>query len=266
MAAALGLLTGVGSTAVAAGDAAPPAGTAPGLIVTVGGYALYEPDFEGASEYVFGFRPVFNIRREGARVWLDIPDDGLDYELFETSNFRAGIVGNFRYSRDINTLDRGFKKVGSVELSLEAGAFAEYWPADWLRTRVEVRAAVIGARGVVADFGADLVSRPNDRLIVTVGPRMSLADQDFMNEYYGVTPQQSANTGIARYNANAGFRSVGVTTSSQYKLTENLTGIAFAEYIRLVGAAGDSTLIDARGSADQFHFGLGMKYSFHVDW
>ena len=40
---------------------------------------------------------------------------------------------------------RGYKRVGdsksSIELSLEGGLFAEVWPKDWLRTRIEAREA-----------------------------------------------------------------------------------------------------------------------------
>jgi outer membrane scaffolding protein for murein synthesis (MipA/OmpV family) len=257
-----------GTAAEAAENAASPSAAiaAPGLIVTIGAFAIYEPDFEGAKRYETVARPVFNVRRPGQRVWLDVPDDGIDFEFVETSNFRAGPVGALRYTRDTNTIDRGYRRVGKVDLSAELGAFAEYWPSDWLRTRVEVRGGVVGAEGVVADFGADFVQRPNDRLVLTLGPRLSIADVTYMNEYYGVTAAQSVTSGIAAFKADAGLRSFGAIASTQYKITDDLTSMAFAEYRRLAGDAGDSTLIEQRGSTDQFKIGVGLKYQFHVDW
>jgi MipA family protein len=254
-----------------AADETPPK-TTNSTIVTLGGYGIYQPTFEGSRDYELTFRPVVGLRTPGSRVWLDVPDDGLDYEFIETSNFRAGAVGNFRFSRDTDTLakpaagQRGFRRVGKVDISVEAGGFAEYWPADFIRTRLEVRGAVVGAAGVVADLGADFVARPTNRLTLTAGPRVSFADQDFMDVYYGVTAAQSAATGIAQFKANAGLRSFGAITSAQYKWTDDLTSIAFLQYNRLAGSAGESSLIDDRGTVDQFQVGLGLKYAFRVDW
>ncbi|WP_273746780.1 MipA/OmpV family protein, partial [Morganella morganii] len=69
---------------------------------------------------------------------------------------------------------------------------AEYWPAHWLRSRVEVRDSFVGANGVVADLSADFVGHPfGDRWTATAGPRLSLADDQFMASYFGVTSAQS---------------------------------------------------------------------------
>jgi MipA family protein len=238
-----------------------------GFIVTLGGYGLLQPKFEGAKRDELAFRPIFGIRAPTDRVWLDLPNDGLEYEFIETDNFRAGAVGNIRYQRDTTTLGpRGFKKFGKVDLSVEAGGFAEYWPSQMLRTRVEVRDAVIGADGVIADLSADAVVKPSARWILTAGPRISFADKNFMQSYYGVTPSEAATTGIAAYKASAGLRSYGAGTSARYQITDDMTALAFVEYQRLAGVAGESTLIDNRGSTDQVTVGLGLKYSFRVDW
>lgn len=238
-----------------------------GFIVTLGGYGMLQPKFEGAKHDELAFRPIFGIRKPTDRVWLDLPNDGLEYEFIETDNFRAGAVGNIRYQRDTSALGpRGFKKVGKVDLSVEAGGFAEYWPSQMLRTRVEVRDAVIGADGVIADFSADAVVKPMARWTLTAGPRISFADKSFMQSYYGVTATEAANIGIAPYKASAGLRSYGVGSSARYQITDDMTALAFVEYQKLSGVAGESTLIDNRGSTDQVTVGLGLKYSFRVDW
>ena len=236
-------------------------------IVTLGGYGLSVPKFEGARSDELSFRPIFGWRSPGDRVWLDLPNDGLEREFFETDNFRAGAVGNLRYERNTGTLGpRGFKKIGKVDLSIEAGGFAEYWPSPMLRTRAELRDAVIGANGIIADFSADAVIHPAARWTLTGGPRISFADQSFMQSYYGVTSAEAAATGLAPFKASAGLRSYGAGTSARYQITDDLTGLAFVEYQKLAGDAGNSPLIDDRGSTDQFTVGLGLKYQFRVDW
>lgn len=247
-----------------AGDELPTSG--PGTIVTLGGFGVMEPKFEGAKNRELGFKPSFSLSKPGARKWLDMPNDGMDYEFFETDNFRAGVVGNFRFSRDTSSLVRGFRRIRNIDLSIEAGGFAEFWPVEWLRTRAEVRTAVIGAEGIVADLSADVVLHPADRWLATAGPRVSFADQTFMNSYYSVDATQSATSGLARYTAGSGLRSYGAGASLRYKWSDAWTTTAFAEYTRLAPNAAESPLIDERGSPDQLTFGIGAKYSFHVNW
>jgi MipA family protein len=266
MVAAVGITALAVAAPVAAQEASVPAAPA-GTIVTIGGYGVLQPKFEGSKHQEFAFKPIVNIRKPGDRVWLDLPNDGLEFEFVETDNFRAGAVGNIRFQRDTNGLrPRGFKRVGSTDLSIEAGGFAEYWPSTALRTRVEVRNAFLGADGIIADVSADVVLHPTDRWTVTAGPRLSLADQSFMDGYYRVTSNQAAMAGLTQYKADAGLRSYGAGTSARYQWSDDVTTLAYVEYQRLAGSAGDSPLIATRGSADQFTFGLGLKYSFRVDW
>jgi MipA family protein len=263
--AVVALFAGVLQVSVARAGEEPAPSTGSGTIVTLGGYGIMSPKFEGAKSNELSFRPIIGWRSVTDREWLDMPNDGLDYELIETDNFRAGVVGNLRWQRDTNSLVRGFKHGRSIDLSIEAGGFAEYWPALWLRTRAEVRAAVLGADGVVADLSVDVVLHPAPKWTLTAGPRLSLADQDYMDSYYTVTPAQSAKSGLITYESNAGLRTYGLGASARYKWTDDITSLAFVEYSRLATNAAESPLIDERGSPNQFTFGLGMKYSFRVN-
>ena len=101
---------------------------------------------------------------------------------------------------------------------------------------------------------------------MTAGPRVSIADQDFFDNYYGVTSAQAATAGLTAFKASAGLRSYGAGTSARYQWTDDLTSLAYFEYTRLSGSAGESPLIDTRGSPNQYTLGLGLKYQFHVDW
>jgi MipA family protein len=111
----------------------------------------------------------------------------------------------------------------------------------------------------------DLVLHPTDRWTLTAGPRVSLADQSYMDSYYSVKAADAAKSGLSSYEAGAGLRSYGLGTSARYKLTDDLTSLAYAEYTRLAPNAAQSPLIDDRGSANQFTFGIGLKYSFRVN-
>lgn len=238
----------------------------PGYVITLGAYGLITPKFEGSRHDELTARPMFGIRNPGDRVWLDLPNDGIEYEFIETDNFRAGAVGNFRFERQTDSLVRGYRRIRNIDISLEGGGFAEYWPAQWLRTRAEVRDSFVGANGVVADFSADFVAHPfNTRWTATAGPRLSIADQEFMESYYGVTPTQSNTSGLSVYHPKAGVRSLGAGSSLRYQWNDAWTTLGYIEYTHLGHIPGESPLIDERGSQDQVTVGLGAKYNFYFN-
>ncbi|WP_290986942.1 MipA/OmpV family protein [Hyphomicrobium sp.] len=233
------------------------------LIVTIGGWGNISPEYSGSKHYDFGGSPIIDIRHVGSREWLSLPSDGIDYELFETDNFRAGPVGTLRWDFG-NSKDRGLKEVGNtgIDLSLELGVFLEYWPTDFWRTRLEARNAVYGATGWVFDLSTDLVWHPSSQWTLAAGPRLSIADSDYMNSYYGIDAQESQQLHLPKYDAAAGVRSAGAGIYAEYKVTEQLTTMASFEYERLVGSAADSPYVRDDGSPDQFTISLGAKYQF----
>lgn len=247
-------------------DAAKPADSNP-LLITLGSNAVWGPRFEGSKRHDISPWPIISWRNAGDKQWLDQPTDGLDYSLIETENFRAGPVGFFRWQRDNGTITtRGFDRIGrgktKIDLSLEGGAFAEFWPTHWLRTRLEVRESLLGASGLLAIAATDVVWRPSSSWTFSLGPRLTVADNRYMDSYYSVTAAQSATTGLAQYNAGAGIRSYGVAGLARYKISEAWTTQVFFDYQHLTGPAGDSPVITTRGTPEQYLIGAGLSYTF----
>src|SRR6516164_7816947 len=73
-------------------DLSAPSGDLPpsAWIITLGGYGVLEPTYEGSKRYILGFKPLGEIRQADDKEWLSFPNDSFDYNLFETSNFRTG--------------------------------------------------------------------------------------------------------------------------------------------------------------------------------
>lgn len=236
--------------------------SSPGWVVTIGGWGNFAPEYEGSDEYVFGGSPIIDVHRQGSREWLNLPRDGIDFELVETKTFRAGPVATIDWGFGTVDGQRGFKEVAGtgIDLSIEIGAFAEYWPTEFWRTRLEARNAVYGAEGWVFDLSSDLVWRPDGKWTLAAGPRLSLADANYMNAYYGIDAQQAQATGLPAYDASGGFRSYGAGLFAQYSWNEQFSTMASFEYERLAGSAAETPLLDANGSADQFTFAIGAKY------
>ncbi|MPZ36458.1 MAG: MipA/OmpV family protein [Rhizobiales bacterium] len=253
-------LTGVAS---AAEPGWPPPAIPGGWTVTVGVEGKGIPAFEGASQYVIDPVPVFSLRRSDKTARFRSPRDGASIALINAGGFYFGPVGKFRQGRDESESEE-LRGLGDVDWTLEVGLFAEYWPSDWLRGRVEVRRGFHGHEGIVADFSADFVVPVMERWTISGGPRLTLADTDATAPYFGINAAQSAASGLPAFDAKGGIYSVGAGLQARYQWSQQWAARSYVEYSRLMGDAGSSPLVTERGSANQVTFGLGVTYSFDI--
>ena len=151
-----------------------------------------------------------------------------------------------------------------VDRTFEAGLFALWWHSDTVRLRGTVRRGVGGHNGWIGQFGMDYVRRDVDRWLVSLGPRVTVADAPFQRNWFGVSPQAAAATGLSPHNPGSGLYSVGLTSRANLELTSHWGVQAQAMYERLIDDAARSPIIRGPGSANQLSVGLGLTYSFTV--
>jgi outer membrane scaffolding protein for murein synthesis (MipA/OmpV family) len=85
----------------------------------------------------------------------------------------------------------------------------------------------------------------------------TLVDDDYMESFFSVDAQQSADSGLKRYNADAGIKDVNLSVSAGYPLTDRWRIAGMIEYKRLLGDAADSPIVD---DENQFTAGIGLTY------
>ncbi len=240
------------TTGAMAEDGAPESGD--DLIITLGMGGLVSPSFEGADDVMLSPMPIVKLHylRFGGFTVGGGPETG----PFISPSFRflAERKGSDdKILRGLNTVD------WALELGLKVGYEAEYW-----RAFVAVRRGFNGHEGFVADLGADAILRPSPAWTLSAGPRLSLADDEYMDTYFGVTGPESIRSGYRAYDPDGGIYSVGAAIEAVYAIDERLSLHLNGEYKRLVGDAGDSPIVKA-GNADQFSVGLGVSYKFGID-
>jgi outer membrane protein len=232
-------------------------------VVTVGGYGALQPDFPGSRDYSVGFRPIIDVRKAGEPERLSLPNDAVSISLYQNGPFRAGLAGD--YLTDRNHSDSGaIRGLHDINYSIELGAFAEYWAAPNVRTRVELLQGVTGHDGFIANFSADYVYKPDYRWQFTVGPRLSVVNTQFESTYFSVNSIEMARSGLPVFHASGGVHSAGVDATARYNVSDRFSVRGFAEWQRLLGDAADSPIVRLRGSEDQFQLGVGAAYSFGV--
>ncbi|MDQ6435063.1 MipA/OmpV family protein [Mesorhizobium sp. LHD-90] len=229
--------------------------------LTVGAAGFAAPEFEGASDMVFRATPMISLGKAGPEARFTSRNDNISLSFMDTGAFRAGAVGKIVFPRDSDDSDE-LDGLSDVKWGAELGAFAEFYPTDWLRVRGELRQGVFAHQGMAGDIAVDAFKDVTEAIRVSGGPRLSFASADYFETYYGVDAGESAASGLAEYDPGGGLKSAGVGGAITWKATEKVTASLFGEYARLLGPAADSSLVKERGSVDQFMVGLSTTYRF----
>lgn len=232
------------------------------LIVSFGGGVQFVPEFPGADGLKLA--PLFTggVRREGEPIPGRAPDDGFGFSLTGRGGpVEIGPMIAFQSERDED--DVGVA-VGDVDFAFEPGAFVNVNVSDSVRLRAEARRGFDGHEGWLGDLGADFFLRPGAKTVVSIGPRVRLADEEHMRTYFGITPAQAAASGLPAFAPDGGVRAVGAVAGITHEFTRNFGIYGYAQYDRPIGDAADSPIVQQRGSEDQFSAGLALFFNFRM--
>lgn len=239
------------------------ASRSPDWTLTLGVEGRVLPQFDGSRNSVLRPLPVFRLRRSGTPEQFRSPRDGAGATLIDTPRVKFGPAIKVKLPRK-ETDDGALGGLGDIGWTVEAGGFAEVWPLEWLRGRVELRQGFGGHEGLVGDLSADLVVPLTDRLTVSGGPRLSAANAAAISPYYSITTAQSAASGLPVYSAGSGLKSWGAGMQFSYRLAPRWRSYWFFEYEQLAGDAAKSPLVTQRGSLNQIQVGIGVTRSFDI--
>ena len=224
------------------------------FVVDLGVGGMAQPTYPGADSYIFVPYPIV----EFGRFYLPV----VGQRQAVTSGFflypSLAFNGERKSSDDASLA--GTKEIPWV---LEAGLGAGY-RGEHFRAFVDVRQTFNTDAGQVGDFGIDYLTPVTPRIALAIGPRVSVASQDYMRTYFGVTRAEAARGPLAAYKPGGGFESVGLAAKVTYALTERTSIELKGSWDHFVGDAADSPIVKA-GSADQWMVGLGISHRFAFD-
>ena len=246
----------------------------PDWVVTIGGELRIGPKWAGASDGTFRITggPLFSIRKVGTPPEYFGPRDGFGFTILDLGQIKIGPAVQIAWPR-YESSDTALNGLGNVNFAVQAGAFAEYWPAQWLRLRGETWQGFGGEKGVTGDLFLDAIV-PAGQFRFSAGPRVTAQSTAAVSPYFSITPTQSNDSTVAGllalpvYHAGGGLYSYGAGGQAEYFFNPQWAAHGFVEYQRLTGSAADSPLVIQRGSPNQLTFGLGATYAFvtHPWW
>ncbi len=247
---------------IAAEDLAGPA-VQPAWVVALGGGAGFGTDYEGSDDYEFSPIPAWQISYKNM---LFVEGIGLRLNAVpliasEASPISAGPIVQAGRGREADD-NKALKNLGDIDAGVDVGGFVG---ADF--GIVAFNATVLknvgdGHEGTVANFAVGYNHGFSDKLFGSFGLSASWADDNYMSKFFGITAAQSLKSGYRKFDAEAGFKNVGVDVGLLYKFTDKISAGASVGYSRLLDNAADSPLVKDQGSADQFSGGLIVNYQF----
>lgn len=228
--------------------------------VTVGAGGLYSPDYEGSDDYEFRGLPYLAVAYQD---WLSLSvPEGLKVALVNDFGFKAGVLAGYRFDRDAgdNIALAGW---GDVDGAFELGAFAEYRHGPF-RVELDVRHDVSDTHdGTIAKLSARYSARLAGAMI-SVGPQVTWADDNYTQTYFGLTPAQAVAAVLpyAPYAADGGIKDYGVSATVIVPLDAQWSVTGLVSVSQLTGDAADSPIVALQGSETQFMAGLFVGYRF----
>lgn len=232
---ALLVATSLGITTAAA--AVQPETTERQSSLILGAGAIYAPEYEGSEDYKVRALPVINYRN--GRFFAGSLG-GVGYDLSNNEDLSFGPLLSYQFGRDEDDNER-LEGLGDIDGGADIGAFAR-WNLQPFSVNTTVKYGLGDVDGVQLKLGVGyaLPLGPKDNL--SFDASIDWADETVMSTFFGVTPEQSARSGLAAYDADSGIRRYGVGASWTHAYTPQIFSTLNAGIYQLGGEAADSPI------------------------
>jgi len=101
-----------------------------------------------------------------------------------------------------------------------------------------------------------------ERTMVALRASTTYANSDYMDAYFSVNSHNIGRSTLDYYDADAGFKDVGLTCVISYQFNKNWGATGVLGLTRLIGDAADSPVVDDAGDENQFLAGIMGTYRF----
>lgn len=222
--------------------------------VVVGAGAVYGPKFEGSKD--FEVMPVPFVSASFFNDRVHVGPTGLLIDIYKVENFKISARGGMEFGRDEDDADH-LEGLGDIDSGAKVGGVISYELGP-IELSAGVDKIIGGSDGVTGTFGAEY-SHLVGQFIFSAGASATWADKNYMKSYFGVTPLQSARSGLDVYDAGAGFKRIDLTASVTYLASEHWFVRGQAELGILTGDARNSPVVqkDTQPSVMMF---VGYKF------
>lgn len=225
---------------------------------TLGAGVGIGPDYEGSDDYEIGALPIIEASWRDDTFFIS-SESGIGATLLRSEHFSSGLAFNYDGGREDGD-NSALRGLGDIDDGINVTAFAGLDFGQYA-LGVDVTQDLSGDdKGTLVTLGADYrFSFLDDKLMFELGPEVSWASDDYMNTYFGVDGKQAARSKYNQFDADAGFKDIGLHLNAMYDFDENWAITGGIGYARLLGDAADSPFVESK---DQFFSLFAVSYSF----
>jgi outer membrane scaffolding protein for murein synthesis (MipA/OmpV family) len=207
-----------------------------------------QPVYDGSRAYRVQGGPVINIQyRDIAFVSTG---DGIGYNFLRGDHYRVGAALAYDMGRKVKDDYSNLHGMGNIDAAPVAKVFASWVLSKKfpMILRVDARQFIGGVDGSVGDAGVYIpLPGSSKTFVMFVGPSITVATHHYLQNLYGVTPQQSLASGHPVYEvANAGTSAAGVGFSATKFVTEHWLINLDTAINQIRGDASRSPLVERR--------------------
>jgi outer membrane protein len=218
------------------------------------------PDYEGSEDYIAVPIPYLNVRWENHMSinWLG---GKAKLNLIPSPFWRGGVVGEYIGKRDDVDNNR-VDKLREVDTSLMLGGFFGFQYNHWSADIEAMQDVADGNDGAIIRLNGGYTIPIDETWTFSLGAFTTWASDDYMESYFKIDGNNAGRSGLDRYDAEAGFKDVGLNVMTSFKPWEHLGFMGLLGYKRLIGDAEDSPVVDDEGDANQLSAGILVFYQF----
>jgi outer membrane scaffolding protein for murein synthesis (MipA/OmpV family) len=242
-----------------AGGLGPEEGEARG-IYEVGLGAGIAPEYEGSEDSKAYPLPYVSLRFEN-NMSLDWIANLMRFNLIPSTTFKAGPIAQYIAERD-NVENKRVDDLEKVDAAFMVGGFLGFEVNRFTASAEAMTDVADANEGAIVRLRAGYRIPISRNWIIGINGFTTWADEDYMEAYFGVDRRNSLRSGIKQFEADSGFKDVGVTVPIRYNATECLSVIGVAGFKMLIGDAEDSPIVSDEGEENQFYGGAFVIYGF----
>lgn len=252
------LLIGIGSVAHAQSEfyrRVTPPGVAEGGI---GGAALIVGrEYQGSDEVRVRLLP--SIDYQWGNGFFAGGLNGVGYNASASPDTAYGV----RITPDFGRKERRsavLQGLGDIDPRPEIGAFYNFTLARQVTVSSSLRYGSGNSRkGLLVDVGASWSKTVTPALRLATTLATTWGNGEHLQEYFGISPAQSARSGLAAYSPSAGLKDVRVGITLFYRLTPEWSLTGALTHSELVGDARNSPIVRETGTVSGV---MAVGYSF----
>jgi outer membrane protein len=227
--------------------------------IMLGGVTFLSPDYEGSDNVeVQGF-PFLDVSWR-KRFFLNF-QQGLGVNIIQNKNLTFGTSIGYYGSREEDD-NEALRGLGDVDGGVDGRVFV-FVPVGPISLTSMYRRDLSGNHdGAIFSVGALFFKPVTPKLRFNLQGRLNFASENFMNTYFDINLSQASRSSMTVYDADAGIKDISAFNILIYSFTRHWNVVSFMAFSRLLGDAATSPIVEERGTANQFRFGLGLSYRF----